>query len=50
MKIPLNKKWLLFEKEDYANYLFVTATWEAYPFMAPKWGFKAPRFLGAEYQ
>lgn len=49
MKIPYKKEWHLFEREDYANYLFVTATWEAYPILGPKWGFKTPRYLGAEY-
>jgi phosphohistidine swiveling domain-containing protein len=49
MKIPFNKEWVLLEKEDYANYLFVFACWEGYTYLPKKWGFVPGRFLGAEY-
>ncbi|MCL5435724.1 MAG: PEP-utilizing enzyme [Patescibacteria group bacterium] len=49
MKIPFKKTWILLEKEDYANYLFVSATWEGYTTMAKQWGFENGRFMGAEY-
>ncbi|KKQ28179.1 MAG: Phosphoenolpyruvate synthase/pyruvate phosphate dikinase [Candidatus Magasanikbacteria bacterium GW2011_GWC2_37_14] len=50
MQIPYNKEWQLIEKEDYANYLFVTATWEGFTTNLPKrWGFIPGRYLGAEY-
>ncbi|MBU0546518.1 hypothetical protein KKA13_04695 [Patescibacteria group bacterium] len=50
MKIPLDKKWIALEKEDYANYLFVVPSWEGYTGNLPvEWGFLPGRFLSAEY-
>ena len=49
MKIPFDKEWILFEKEDYANYFFVYSTWEAYTWLPEKWGFENGRFMGAEF-
>lgn len=49
MKIPYNKKWILLEREDYANYLFVVDAWEKYTSLPKRWGFINARFLGAEY-
>ncbi len=50
MNIPHNKQWKFLEREDYANYLFVTNTWETYSTVLPKkWGFNPGRYLSAEY-
>ncbi|MFH1030548.1 MAG: PEP-utilizing enzyme [bacterium] len=49
MKIPYNKEWILLEREDYANYLFITNAWEGYSRLPKKWGFFHGRFMGAEY-
>lgn len=50
MKIPLNQKWLINETEDYANYLFVVASWQGYTgALMKKLGFKSGRYFGAEY-
>lgn len=49
MKIPFNEKWILFEREDYANYFFVYSTWEGYTYMPKEWGFENGRFMGAEF-
>lgn len=47
--IPFESDWLLLEKEDYANYLFVTAAWEGFTELAKNWGFVNGRYLSAEY-
>ena len=47
--IPYQSEWLILEKEDYANYLFVAAAWEGYTVMAKNWGFINGNFLSAEY-
>lgn len=47
--IPYKSEWLILEKEDYANYLFVTASWEGYTNLAKNWGFINGSFLSAEY-
>jgi len=47
--IPFGSDWLLLEKEDYANYLFVTAAWEGFTEFAKSWGFVNGRYLSAEY-
>ncbi len=49
MKIPFEKEFKFLEREDYANYLFVFACWEAYTIVPQKWGFDNGKFLGAEY-
>src|SRR3989338_5451222 len=49
MRIPFDKKWQLFLKEDYANYFFVYSTWEGYTYMPEKWGFENGRFMAAEF-
>lgn len=49
MRLSLNKEWFLIEREDYANYLFVVATWEGYTRVPRAWGFPVGRYLGAEY-
>ena len=49
MKIPFNKKWLLIEREDYANYLFIVATWQGFTVIPKKWGFESSGHVGAEY-
>ncbi|MEW6408162.1 MAG: hypothetical protein AB1465_05750 [Patescibacteria group bacterium] len=49
MKIPFNKKWVLVEKEDYANYLFVTPAWRGFTFMQKAWGFELAHFMAAQY-
>jgi len=49
MKIPFNKKWVILEKEDYANYLFIISPWEGFTYRNPEFGFKNCRYLGAEY-
>jgi phosphohistidine swiveling domain-containing protein len=49
MKIPFDKKWLIMEKEDYANYLFVSVTWESFTKMTKDFGFIPGKFYGAEY-
>jgi len=49
MKIPFDKEWIVLEKEDYANYLFVTVTWHGYSYNAVDWGFIPGRYLSAEY-
>jgi phosphohistidine swiveling domain-containing protein len=47
--IPFDKKWVVLEKEDYANYLFVVSTWEAFTIKNPEYGFKNFSWLSAEY-
>lgn len=37
------------EKEDYANYLFVSVTWEAFTSITKQFGFIPGKFYGAEY-
>lgn len=49
INIPFEKEFKFLEREDYVNYLFVFACWEAYSIMPRKWGFDNGRFLGAEY-
>ena len=49
MKIPHNKKWLLLEREDYANYLFVVMVWQAVTCYIKRWGFAHGGYNGAEY-
>lgn len=49
MRVPFNEKWILFEKEDYANYIFVYSTWEGYTYMPEEWNFENGRFMGAEF-
>ncbi|MDP2932578.1 MAG: PEP-utilizing enzyme [bacterium] len=49
MKIPFGKLWQILEREDYANYLFVSITWEYYTWLPKRWGFMPGRFMGAEY-
>lgn len=49
MKIPFNKKWVIIEKEDYANYLFVVPAWEGFTAKNPEFGFINCRWLSAEY-
>ncbi|MDO8483161.1 MAG: PEP-utilizing enzyme [bacterium] len=49
MKIPFNEEWMLFEREDYANYFFVYSTWEAYTCLPKRWNFPNGRFMGAEF-
>jgi phosphohistidine swiveling domain-containing protein len=49
MKIPLNKKWVIIEKEDYANYLFVASAWESFTIVNKKFGFENCDWLAAEY-
>lgn len=47
--IPYKSEWLIIEKEDYANYLFVAPAWEGYTNLAKNWGFVNGSFLSAEY-
>ena len=49
MKIPFNKKWIVLEREDYANYLFVVSSWEGFTKLPSKWGFVNSHWLSAEY-
>ena len=49
LSIPFGSDWLILEKEDYANYLFVTAAWEGFTELAKNWGFVNGRYLSAEY-
>lgn len=49
MRIPFDREWQLFEREDYADYFFVYSTWEGYTKLPEKWGFPNGRFMGAEY-
>lgn len=49
MRIPYQKEWLLTEREDYANYLFVVHTWEGFTYIPKKWGLVPGGLLGAEY-
>ncbi|MFA5155669.1 MAG: PEP-utilizing enzyme [Patescibacteria group bacterium] len=49
LKVPFRKTWQLIEEEDYANYQFVTPTWEGYTKMAKIWGFVNGSYLGAAY-
>lgn len=49
MKIPFDKEWIVIEREDYANYLFVAITWEQYTKLPKSWGFRGVEFHGAEY-
>jgi|GEM_PF-1723248 len=47
--VPYKSVWQLLEKEDYANYLFVTAAWEGFTNWPKTWGFVNGHHLGAEY-
>ena len=49
MKIPYHKEWFLLEREDYANYLFVSVTWEGYTYLLKNLGFRPGDYMGAEY-
>lgn len=49
MKIPFNKQWIVLEREDYANYVFVVSTWEQFTVFPKKIGFENSHFLSAEY-
>lgn len=44
-----NKQWFVLEKEDYANYLFVTPNWEAFSTGAITWRFPRLSATAAEY-
>jgi len=49
MKIPFNKKWVVWEKEDYANYLFVVPAWEGFTHKNTEFEFDNCNWLSAEY-
>lgn len=49
MKIPLEKKWILIEREDYANYLFVVINWEGYTVLPRQWKILGVGYTAAEY-
>ena len=49
MNLPYKQKWIVLEREDYANYIFVTSAWQGFTVMPKAWGFENSRFLSAEY-
>lgn len=49
MKIPVDRTWIILEKEDYADYLFVIPPWQGFTIVSPGFGFENANWLSAEY-